>query len=297
MNDVSPQLDAQADEPDYTRYFEHQPTAELAERLAEAERLKAELDACRTVDALAPRWEAVYTMLRHHWTYHSNAIEGSTLTLGETIFFLQEGLTVEGKPLKDFLDARNHAEAIELLFEFVAQGRPITEGFLKELNALLLHGVTETPALDTFGRRTSKPARPGEYKQRPNHVLQQDGTIHYYVEPEQVAAQMAYLCDWLQANQDALHPVVLASLGHYNLVRIHPFDDGNGRGARLLMNCLLMRAGYPPAIVYNEQLRRYLDAIQAADRGQLSPFIAFVAQSLTTTQQEMLKALRGEAGA
>lgn len=108
---------------------------------------------------------------------------------------------------------------------------------------------------------------------------------------------MAYLCDWLQANQDALHPVLLASLGHYNLLRIHPFDDGNERGARLLMNCLLMHAGYPPAIVYNEQRRRYLDAIQAADRGGLSPFIAFVAQSLTTTQQEMLKALRAESDA
>lgn len=295
MNTLPSQDDLRADEPAYTRYFEYQRTPELAEQLAEADRLKAELDACRNVADLEPRWDAVYTRLRHHWTYHSNAIEGSTLTLGETIFFLQEGLTVEGKPFKDFLDARNHAQAIELLFEFVAQGRPITEGFLKELNALLLNGVTETPALDQFGRRASKPARPGEYKIRPNHVLQQDGTIHYYVEPEQVAAQMAYLCDWLQAHQAALHPIVLASLGHYNLVRIHAFDDGNGRGARLLMNCLLMRAGFPPAIIYNEQRRRYIEAIQAADQGNTAPFIAFVARSLNVTQQEMLQDLKADA--
>lgn len=270
---------------------------ELKEHLAEADQLKAELEACRNIDALAPKWEAVYSRLRHLWTYHSNAIEGSSLTLAETLFFLQEGLTIEGKPLKDFLDARNHAQAIELLFEFVGQGRPITEGFLKELNALLLFGVSETPAIDSFGRRTSKPARPGEYKLRPNHVLQQDGTIHSYVEPEQVAAQMAYLCDWLQANQTALHPVVIAGLGHYNQVRIHPFDDGNGRGARLLMNCLLMPAGFPPAIIYNEARRRYIEAIQSADRGDINPFIAFVAQCLNLTQQEMLKELRSETDA
>lgn len=297
MNIITLQPDSQAGEPGYTRYFTYEPTPELTEQLAEAERLKAELDACRNVDTLAPKWEALYTRLRYLWTYHSNAIEGSSLSLSDTIFFLQEGLTVEGKPLKEFLDARNHAQAIELLFEFEAQGRPITEDFLKELNALLLFGVTETPALDTFGRRTSKPARPGEYKLRPNHVLLQDGTIHYYAKPEQVASQMAYLCDWLQANENVLPPVILASLGHYNLVRIHPFDDGNGRGARLLMNCLLMRAGYPPAIVYNEARRHYIEAIQSADQGNMAPFITFIAQSLNVTQQEMLNALRAVADA
>lgn len=236
-------------------------------------------------------WNVIQQKLRAEWTFDSNAIEGSALTLGETIFFLQEGLTVEGKPLKDFLDARNHAEAIDMLFDVVAQKRGITESLIKEINALLLVGVTSTPAMDTQGRRVQKPATPGQYKSQPNHVLQQDGSIHHYVEPLQVSQEMQQLCDWVNDNTNQLQAVIVAGIAHYNMVRIHPFDDGNGRGARILMNLILLMQGYTPVIVRNAKRRIYLQALASADNGDLEPFLNFIADSMLETQQMILAEL------
>ena len=235
----------------------------------------------------AALWEAAQHKLRVSWTYDSNAIEGSTLTYGETLFFLNEGLTVEGKPLKDFLDARNHHEAILLLDDFITQRRQISEGFIKEINALIVQGITHTDAINQAGERVKKPLKGGEYKTLPNHVLQPDQTIHRYVEPEHVATEMAFLCDWISSHP-AIHPVIVSAIAHYNMVRIHPFDDGNGRGARLLMNLILMQQHYVPAIIRNEYRRHYLETIRQADKGDLQPFIQFIAKSLLETQETML---------
>jgi Fic family protein len=215
------------------------PLSELVAALAEADLLRDRLEALRPLPEKAHLWEAMQLKLRMEWTYHSNAIEGSTLTLGETIFFLQHGLTVEGKPFKDFLDARNHQEAIEFLFAEIKEGLPtISESFLRQVNALLLTGVTHTDAIDQFGARTRKPATPGEYKKLPNTVLQPDGTIYEYVQPLRVREEMERLVAWINGEGQSLHPVIQAAVAHYNFVRIHPFDDGNGRGARILMNLI-----------------------------------------------------------
>lgn len=109
-------------------------------------------------------WTLILQKLRASWTYHSNAIEGSTLSLGDTIFFLQEGLTVEGKPFKDFLDAQNHAEAIEYFFSVVRDERNLTTGLMREINQLLLNGVKSTPTMTTTGERVNKPLKAGAYK-------------------------------------------------------------------------------------------------------------------------------------
>ena len=234
-------------------------------------------------------WDAVQKKLKFTWTYDSNAIEGSTLSLGETIFYLQEGLTVEGKPLKDFLDASNHAEAIELLYDVISNQRPVSEGLMKEINALLLSGVKSTPAIDEHGERIEKKARPGEYKQVSNHVLKTDGSIHHYVEPVHVASEMQWLCNWIAEQENELNAIIIAAIAHYNMVRIHPFDDGNGRGARILMNLILMKDGHPPAIVRNEQRRKYLEVLGQADNGDLNPFIEFIATSLAQTQSTIIE--------
>ena len=238
-------------------------------------------------------WGAIQQKLRAEWTFDSNAIEGSTLTLGETIFFLQEGLTVEGKPLKDFLDARNHAEAIDMLFDVVAQKRDISESLIKEINALLLVGVKSTPAIDASGQRVQKPATPGQYKSQPNHVLQQDGSIHHYIEPLQVPLEMQQLCEWVNQNSSQSHALIVASIAHYNMVRIHPFDDGNGRGARILMNLVLLTQGYTPVIVRNAKRRDYLQTLAKADSGELIPFLQFIADSMLETQRMILGELEG----
>ncbi len=257
--------------------------------------LLTEIDATRvTIDqhksTHAELWSTIWQKLRVDWTYDSNAIEGSTLTRGETLFFLQEGLTVEGKPFKDFLDAKNHAQAIDFLFDIIKANRPLSEGVIKDINALLLNGVTSTLARNAQGQDIQKPATPGQYKILPNHVLQQDGRIHHYTDPLQVQSEMATLVSWIEMSP--LAPAITAAVSHYNLVRIHPFDDGNGRGARLLMNLILIKAGYPPAIIRFQNRRRYLETLAIADVGDLTPFITFVLESLQETQQSILSVLK-----
>jgi len=226
----------------------------------------------------------IHNKLRCRWTFHSNALEGSKLTLGDTIFFLQEGLTVSGKPLKDFLDAKNHAGAIDYLYEVVKNAYPIDAFLLSSINSLLLAGVEYIPGKDAAGNTIQKPVMAGQYKRDPNYVLQPDGTIHEYVEPYLVSPQIDGLCQWIAANPDNYHPVVCAAIAHYNHVRIHPFQDGNGRGARLLMNLILLREKYHPAVIAVEDRKSYLVNLKAADRGDLLPFVHFVAQSVMKTQ-------------
>lgn len=272
--------------------YPQQNPENLAPLLAMADALKAQMEARKArLHPDSDLWGKILEKMRVDWTYHSNAIEGSTLSRGDTLFFLQEGLTVEGKPFKDFLDARNHAEAIDLLFDVVANARPISEGLIKEINALLLSGVSHTPAQSQSGQRVRKPVYAGQYKRLPNHVLQQDGSMHQYVIPEQVPAQMHTLVVWLNTPQLELHPVVIASTAHYNFVRIHPFDDGNGRGARILMNLILLKAGFFPAIIYREEKRKYLEALEAADAGDLAPFLIFITSQLIGTLQAVLEDL------
>jgi Fic family protein len=260
-------------------------TPEIVSKIAEIDFLRSRIDALKSVRP--DIWPTIQEKLRIFWTADSNAIEGSSLTRAETAFFLREGLTVEGKPLKDFLDARNHAEAIDYLSDVISTRRSITPHFLKEINAILLKGIEWTPAINEHGHPVRKRARPGEYKKQPNHVLQFDGNIHYYLDPLQVPGAIEHLCAQLdEAEQSKTHhPIIVAALSHYEFVRIHPFDDGNGRGARLLMNLILMKAGYPPAVITTEQRRAYLAAIRAADDGDRSRFCTFIADTLHATEK------------
>ena len=233
-------------------------------------------------------WLTIAKKLKVDWTYHSNSLEGSTLTLGETLFFLNEGLTVEGKPFRDFLDARNHAEAIDYLYDIISSNRNISESVIKEINALLLSGVTHTAAQNPQGESVKKILIAGEYKKQPNHVLQPDGTIHKYVDPLNVKDEMEELIRWVNESIHHLNPIQVAATAHYNLVRIHPFDDGNGRGARIFMNLILIKAGYFPAVIRTEKKRTYLEALSIADKGDLMPFIEFITQELITTYKEVI---------
>ncbi len=261
----------------------------LQKQLTQVEQQRAQIEAQKPFNP--ELWIAIQQSLRIDWTVDSNALEGSSLTRGETLFFLQEGLTVEGKPFKDFLDARNHAEAIDFVYQVVKDERSITPGLLKEINALLLSGITHTEAINEYGQRVKKPVLPGEFKRLPNHVLQPNGNIHFYVDPLQVSNEVEFLCNWIQENLETQHILLTAALAHYNLVRIHAFDDGNGRGARLLMNLLLIRKGYPPAIIRRETRRKYLETLSEADQGMLEPFVQFIATALTNTQQSILDLL------
>ncbi len=267
------------------------------------------IDDLRTkIDSFRPFNKALLTLwqerLRIDWTYNSNAIEGNTLTYGETAFFLREGLTSEGKPLKDYVEAKNHAEAIDYLQEIVQSKRELTEGFIKELHGLLLRDIDHTIAKGAGGKLIHKPLSAGKYKMRPNHVLTLSGTIHKYTEPIKVVDEMQALLRWLQPSSrlrlaghgsENLHSVERAGLFHYRFVCIHPFDDGNGRMARLLMNLLLMQAGYPPCVVRNNKRRDYLQSLEHADStGSTEAFVRMLAQELIQTEETMLRVLEGK---
>lgn len=258
--------------------------------------LKEEINQFRPIDEGLQR--TVQEKLRIEWTYNSNAIEGNTLTLGETAFYLREGLTSEGRPLKDYLEARNHAEAIDGLHDIIEKKRDLTEGLIKEFHAVLLKGVEFTEAMGSSGQRIKKPVSPGQYKIRPNHVLTLIGKIHYYVDPLHVKDEMEKLLHWYHHESPPLHPVARSAIFHYRFVNIHPFDDGNGRLARILMNLILMQEGYPPCIIQTRHRRRYLECLEKADtEGDTTPFVTFVGEELLSTQQTILEILQGgEAG-
>lgn len=271
---------------DTNKFYEQTVTQDLEDLFSLATTLNNNINLLKENDDSL--WSIIAKKLRVGWTYHSNSIEGSTLTLGETLFFINEGLTVEGKPFKDFLDAKNHVEAIDYLYELISNKRDMTEYVIKEINALLLAGVTYTVAQNSQGERVKKKLTPGEYKRQPNHVLQPDGTIHWYVDPMKVKDQMEELVNWVNTQFNGLHPLLIAAVAHYNLVRIHAFDDGNGRGARLFMNLILLKKGYFPVVIRKEKKRTYLEALAEADKGNLMPFIHFISTELIETYERVI---------
>jgi Fic family protein len=258
------------------------------------DRLKAELDALRP---LAPEQEArVLQKFRLDWNYNSNAIEGNSLTLGETRSLLLHGLTAAGKPMRDHLDIKGHNEAVGALEDFVRSEYPLTEQFIREMHQLLLGEPYHTPAQTADGQPTRKLIVPGRYKTSPNNVLTATGEMFYFASVEETPGRMTDLVDWYRAEEAAptLPPVALAAEFHYRFVRIHPFDDGNGRMSRLLMNLILLRHGYPMTVIKAEDRNRYLAALAEADAGEPEPFLRFIIENVEASLRLMIRAAQGE---
>jgi len=260
----------------------------------ELDQLKTELDKLRP---LSPEQEArVLQKFRLEWNYNSNAIEGNSLTLGETRSLLLHGLTAAGKPMRDHLDIKGHNEAVFWLEDMVRDERPLTEQFIRGMHEVLLGEAYDVPAQTADGKPTRKHIVPGQYKQLPNNVLTATGEMFYFASPEETQAMMTDLVDWYRQEVDhpTLHPVALAAEFHYRFVRIHPFDDGNGRMSRLLMNLILMRGGYPMTVIKASDRNQYLASLATADAGESEPFYRFVSENVTASLQLMIRAAKGE---
>lgn len=238
----------------------------------------------------------VMQKLRLEWNYHSNAIEGNKLTYGETYSFLMYGLTAKGKPFKDHLDIKGHNEAINFLTSLVKDERDLTEGDIRDLHKMILVEPYQSAAQTPDGKETTKTIRIGEYKQQPNHVKTLTGEIHYYATPEDVPIKMHELMQWYNEarHNKKIHPSVLAAFVHHRFVAIHPFDDGNGRLARILMNLILMKQNYPPAIIKLKERTDYYAALNQADKNEYVPIVEFVAEAVLESMNLYLKAARGE---
>lgn len=268
--------------------------ANLQPLLEQIDRLKAEIEQLRP---LSPEQEArVMQKFRLDWNYHSNSIEGNSLTYGETIAFLLEGLTAKGKPFKDHLDIKGHNEGIDYLMEIIKNRQQLTEKTIRELHKIILVEPYKTPARTPDGQAAEKTVHLGQYKSLPNHVKTPTGEIHYYATPEETPAKMSDLMAWLKEHQEKedLHPLILAAIFHYRFVAIHPFDDGNGRMSRLLMNLLLMHYRYPPVVIKQQERNAYYYALRQADAGDLSPFIEFIGENLIHSMEIYLRGARGE---
>ena len=207
-------------------------------------------------------------------TYNSNGIEGNRLTLKETFLVIQEGLTIKGKSLKDHLEAKDHYEALNYLYDFIEKDKrsTISEVFIRSIQSLIV-------------RETEK-QKTGKYRSG-NVII--TGSNHTSPDSSKIPSLMEDLIKWIKINEKKLHYIELAAIIHHKLVFIHPFFDGNGRTARLVMNLILMQKGYPIAIILKNDRKRYYDALDKADKGKYLSFINFIAQSVERSLNIYLK--------
>jgi Fic family protein len=267
---------------------------QLNELLAQVDALKKEIDQLRP---LKPEVEhRVMQKFRLDWNYHSNAIEGNSLTLGETLAFLTEGLTASGKPLKDHLDIKGHNELIDFLYLFIKGEERLTEAVIREMHRILLREPYEMEAVTLDGRIVKKWIKLGAYKTEPNFVRTGSGEVHQYASPDDVGPAMDKLIQWHREHEEKtdLHPVVQAALLHHLFLAIHPFDDGNGRLGRILMNAVLIRHGFPPVVVKLAERDPYVAALRRADAGEPAGLIEFIAQGLFDSETLYLRGARGD---
>lgn len=235
-----------------------------------------------SLDALRPFPSALIRNLeewfRVELIYTSNAIEGNTLTRRETAIVIEKGLTVGGKTLKEHLEATNHAKALDFIRELIPKKpRQLTEQDILRMHEIILTGIDDLNA----GRYRAIAVRiSGSSVVMPNF--------------RKVPALMELFTSWMR-EPTKLHPAALASEAHYQLVTIHPFVDGNGRTARLLMNLILMMHGYPPAIIRPRDRLAYIGALESAQLGgSKEPFERIIYRAVERSLDLYLKAVRGE---
>lgn len=209
-------------------------------------------------------------------TYSSNAIEGNTLTRLETALVLEKGLTVGGKPMKDHLEALNHRDALNAMKSMVTN-QEISLSDILYLHGLILKGIDDTNA--------------GCIRRVPVRI---SGSTVVLPNPLKVPDLLEEFYQWMKTSQD--HPVCVAALAHYKLVTIHPFVDGNGRTARLLMNLILMRNGYPPAIILPKDRLKYIQSLEKAQLGgSLEDYLQVIYKAVLRSLNLYLKAINNQA--
>lgn len=221
---------------------------------------------------LQPLSEEDRTRLRRRFTvdfnYNTNHLEGNTLTYGQTEILLLFGKVIGEAELKDVQDMAASNVALKMMEEeSVIKDIPLTQNFIRTLHRTLLREDYTVYHSLPGGMQTGYTVHAGQYKTRPNSVITRYGDRFEYASPEETPALMAGLVDWYnQAEQEgALSPAELAIVFHYRYIRIHPFEDGNGRIARMMVNYILARHGYPMIVVRSRSKKEYLEALHRAD--------------------------------
>lgn len=221
---------------------------DIQQLLSEVDALRERLTSLRPLPVEALR--KIEGAFEIEYTYESNRIEGNTLTLQETALVVNEGATIAGKSMREHLEAINHAQAVEVVKDIAKGETPIDERTIRDIHAIVLHGIDRDNA--------------GRYRTVPVMI---SGSRHTPPQPYLIVPQMeAFMRRFAELEAQRLHPVLIAAYLHDELVRIHPFIDGNGRTSRLLMNLYLLRHGYTLVTLKGGDAAklRYYNALEAS---------------------------------
>jgi Fic family protein len=268
---------------------------ELTDTLRQIDSLKQEAE---NLQPVKPELEKVFwDKFRLEFNYNSNHMEGNTLTYGHTQILLKSGDVVGKYNIRELQEMKAHDLALKVIRESADDPEfSLSQKFIREINETILVEPFYNDAITQDGRPTQKLIVPGEYKKTPNSVRLPNGEMFNYPSPEETPALMGDLIDWYEKETAAkeLHPVQIAALFHYKIVRIHPFDDSNGRTSRLLMNYILLRNGYAPLVINSTDKKNYLIALNEADAGDIEAFVKYITALQLHWQDLYLKALKGE---
>lgn len=229
----------------------------LAKRLLQK---KAQLDGHRPLSPDVVK--ELNDHLRVLLTYHSNAIEGNTLSLRETQMVIEYGATIHGHPLREYLEATNHADAYTYLTSLVEQTAPITMDTILALHQLVMEKILDTS---------------GAFRTLPVFIR---GSNMTPPSPHEVPLLMRQWVAWIADEGMQYDPVLRAAIAHHGFEAVHPFIDGNGRTGRLVLNLMLMRDGYPPALLLRDWRVRYLHALDMGNTGNYSPLANLIGQAV-----------------
>lgn len=221
----------------------------------------------RELDKIRPLPPSIVKKLNEQfiieWTYNSNAIEGNTLSLQETELVINRGLTIGNKSLKEHFEAINHKECIELIEKFVEKKDELSTDFIKKIHKSILKNIDDSQA--------------GVYRNTNVRIL---GAVHIPPNAGKIKGLMDEFLVWYYENKHTMSVPELAAWVQYRFVWIHPFIDGNGRTARLLMNLVLLQNGYPPAVILNLDRQKYYRVLRQADMDKPKEFLNFIGRSI-----------------
>lgn len=247
----------------------------LRELLQKADACKEKISAARPLEK--EELKSLDNYFRIGFTYSSNALEGNTLTISETKILLEDGISVGGKPLKDCCEAVGHGDAYDFMLDLARQqDMMIDEDSIKRLHQLFYQKVNADNA--------------GCYRSTQVFI---SGTDYIPPSPEDVPQLMSHMIDQIRSSRTTLHPIELAAMAHKRLVDIHPFVDGNGRIARLLMNLILVNTSYSVVSIPSNRRDDYLHALSASRRlNDMEPFSKLIAECVIETERDYCRLLK-----
>lgn len=233
----------------------------------------------RKLDSLRPLPPSLVEKLRDQitieWTYNSNAIEGTRLSLKETALIIEHGLTIKGKSLKEHFEAKNHKDAILFVEELVRDKKfTVNQLLIRQIHQLVMKEIDNEWA--------------GRYREVEVKIT---GTNFLPPVPISVPLKMRQFENWLRDPKNQRDLADFAALAHFKLVDIHPFIDGNGRTARLLMNLILMNKGFPPTVIMKNDRVKYYQVLDLAHRGKLEAFVNFIGRNIERSLTWYLEAV------